>query len=400
VIRPRALLAVARDASRTGAPRVLASLLDELGVDGAIDPERTRVVLGRGGPVEDELGRVASVRVLGPASDLASRAAARLGPRARPRGDRVAVGVGLARRPVRSDPGPPDLVWANGAAAVRMATALPRPARRAPLVAHVHEMSIGVRRSLDGGDAHQLLDRAAVIVAVSRAVATHLVDDLGLPTDRVAVHHAWVPGLAPQGLTPVTPRRPLLVPDDALVVGGCGAIGWRKGTDLFLDLARRHPPPVDGRPVHLVWVGRPDRPGDDRRAAADVVLRGLDSRVHFVGEVDDAGPWLAGFDLLALTSRQDPFPLVVLEAGARGVAVVGFRSGGLTEAIPDGDHDISVAELFDGDGLAERVEALLAAPHARRALGGDLRTRVLSRHAAAPSVRALWSDVAARLARA
>jgi glycosyltransferase involved in cell wall biosynthesis len=398
VNRGRSLLALTGDLSRTGAPRLLASLLAELRDDGATDPDRTRVLAQRGGPLAGAMGDVAAVRVLGPAADLTGRAARRLATTAQPAGDRLGMALSLLRQPA-SGGGPPDLVWANGATALRMAAALPGPARRAPLVAHVHEMEIGLRRSLAGLDAAALLDRAAVVVAVSGAVRDHLVAGVGVDPDRVIVHHGWVPGLGAEGPPPVTATRPAAVPDHALVVGACGALGWRKGADLFLELARRLPASVGGRPVHLVWVGGPDRPDDDRRAATDVGLRGLEGRVHLAGEVPDAGPWLAGMDVLALTSREDPFPLVVLEAGARGVPVVGFRSGGIAEAVPDDDHGACLAPPLDVDHLAGLVEALLAEPAARRSVGGSLASRVRAGHTAAPRVRALWAEVAARLAR-
>lgn len=396
MIRGRSLLALAPDLSRTGAPRLLASLLSELVRDGAIDPERTRVVASAGGPLEAALAGTASVRVLGPGADLTRRAARRLPGSARTVGERAGVAWGILRRPGPPH-GPPDIVWANGAAAVRLAAALPRPARQAPLVAHIHEMEIGLRRALAGDDPAKVLDRAAVVVAVSHAVRSHLVDDLGLPADKVIVHHGW---LAEAGSRPGPPRRPPGVGPEALIVGACGAVGWRKGTDLFLELARRLPTEVGGRPVHLVWVGGPARAGDDHRFQRELELRGVADRVHLVGEVGDVAPWIAGFDLFALTSREDPFPLVVLEAGAQAVPVVGFRSGGITEAIPPDDHLACLVPLFAVDELADTIAALLAEPDARRALGGALASRVRARHRAAPAVRSLWSDVAAHLARA
>lgn len=399
MIRRRGVLALSPDLSRTGAPRLLASLLTELAAAEALDPARTRVLTGHDGPTAAELPAGTTVRVLGTGADLARRLGSHLPAPARPAGDRVGVGLGLLAHPAGRTGGPPDLVWANGAASARTATALPGPARRAPLVVHVHELAIGLRRSLAGRDARALLDRADVVVAVAHCVRDHLVEDVGLAAERVVVHHGWVPGLAPTGPAPVEPRRPAGVPPDALVVGACGSMGWRKGTDLFAELARRLPARVAGRPVHLVWVGGPARPGDDRRAAAELRLRGVADRAHLVGEVPDAAPWLAGFDLLVLPSREDPFPLVVLEAGARGIPVAGFASGGVVEALPDASHADCLAPPLDVGGLAERVEALLADGHERGGHGADLRARVCAHHAAAPAVRELWADVAARLAR-
>lgn len=393
----RSLLALSGDASRTGAPRLLTSLLGELLAQGALDPAGTRVLLGAGGPLETDLDQVASIRVLPSLSALGGPLAAMVHPSARAVGQMAALNLGLMARPVR-DPGPPDVVWANGAGATRMAGALPRSARGAPLVAHVHELDIGLRRSLAGSDPRTALDRADVVVAVSLAVRDHLVGAVDLDPDRVTVHHGWVPRTGRGSVAVPAPlRRPPDVPDEALLVGACGSVGWRKGADLFLDLARTLPDEVDGRPVHLVWIGGPARPDDDKRMAADIGLRGLSDRVHLVGEVADATPWLSGLDVLAHPAREDPFPLTVLEAGAVGVPVVGFRSGGIVEAIPAADHGACLADLFDGDGLAERVLSLLQDPAERRRRGSSIRDLVREHYCAGPSVAALWADVEARL---
>ncbi len=391
------LLAVSADASRTGAPRLLASLLAELSQQGVLDAGRSRVLLGVGGPAAEDLARSVPVRVLGRAAGLGGALAGRAHPTARGVGTRVGVALGLAAHPRWRDPGPPDLVWANGAGALPLVDALPRPARGAPLVAHVHELEIGIRRALDGRDPRRLLGRADVVVAVSSAVRDHLVDGAWVAPDRIAVHHGW---LATDPTPAPASRRPPGVAADALVVGACGTLGWRKGTDLFLDLARRLPATVGGRPVTLVWVGGPTRPGDERRTAAEVRLRGVGDRVHLVGEVDDVRPWLAGFDVLVHPAREDPFPLVVLEAGAQGVPVVGFRSGGITEALPSDDHAASLADLFDVDGLAHRLEALLGDDGERARRGRALRDRVEAHHRAGPCAAALWADVSTRLGRA
>lgn len=398
MIRPRGLLALTADGTRTGATLLLASLLEELGRDGAVDPGLTRVVAGTGGAREPTLTRTVPVRVAVPAADVAGEAAARLHPGARAIGERVGLAWGLVRD-LRRDAGPPDLVWAHGASAIRLAAALPRPARRAPLVAYVHDAGVGLRRALGDASPRTGLEPASLVVASSQTVAAHLVEDVGLPVARVAVHRPWVPELGRHGARSVIPRRPPHAPDDALVVAGCGSIGWRRGTDLFLDLAARLPRRVAGRPVHLVWIGGPERIGAGERIRADVAARNLGTRIELVGEVDDLAPWLAGCDLLVATGRTEGLPTAALAAAARGRPVVGWRTSGIAEIFPEGCRPDCLDEAFDGPGLALRVERLLADPDQRHALAAEQQAHVLTHHQAAPAVRDLWADVAAHLAR-
>ncbi|QYG92096.1 glycosyltransferase family 4 protein [Iamia sp. SCSIO 61187] len=399
MIRPRAVLALTADLSPSDTNRTLLSLLEELGRAGAVDPRRTRVVAGDGGALAGVVTGdtdLADVRVVGDGPDRVGAVAARVHPRARPAGERVGLSWGLARHPARSGLGPPDVVWSHGAAALGLADALPRPARRAPLVVRLYDGPIGLRRAA-GPDAAARLARARLVVVSSAALRDHLVDDLGLDRSRIAVRPPWILPPLPDEATggPVSPPP---VPAGALVVGGGGPICWRAGTDLFVDLATRLPRAVDGRPVHLVWAGRPDGPDALERITTDVDRRRIGDRVHIV----DADGWRRGWPapaLVVVTAREAPVPLLALGASRRSVPVVGHRTAGLAEILPPAVHDESLVDLFAGDTLARVVGGLLEDPDARHSLGAEQGAHVTRHHAAASRVAELWADVAAHLAR-
>jgi len=393
-MRRRAVLALTPDLSRSDANRILLSLLDELGRAGAVDPTRTRVVAGRDGPLSLDIrdgADLATPRIVGGGADRLGAVAARVHPRARPAGERIGLSWGLVRRPVRAVFGPPDVVWAHGAAALSLAEALPRPARQAPLVVRLPEGPVGLARAA-GADAGERLGRARLVVVACAAMRDHLVGDLGLPAGRVVVHPPWILPPAPGDVT-----RPA-IPDYAVVVAGGGPIGWRAGTDLFVDLAAHLPDEVDGHPVHLVWVGRPDGPEAAERVATDIVLRGLAGRVHLV----EADGWAATWPppaLVVVTAREAPVPLLALDAARRSVPVIGHRTSGLADVVPAAVHDEALVDLFAAAALAERATALLADPVTRASLGAEQGVHVTRHHDARTRVADLWSDVAAHLAR-
>ena len=67
---------------------------------------------------------------------------------------------------------------------------------------------------------------------------------------------------------------------------------------------------------------------------------------------------IASCDACVHANENEPFGLVVLEALAAGLPVVGPSKGGVSEMI---DHDVGqVAETVDPQGLAEAIEALFA----------------------------------------
>jgi len=60
----------------------------------------------------------------------------------------------------------------------------------------------------------------------------------------------------------------------------------------------------------------------------DLRARGLDERVRFIGVMEEMGPLYRAAQVFVLPSREDPFPLVALEAVHAGLPVLAFIGGG------------------------------------------------------------------------
>src|SRR5262249_2189742 len=89
--------------------------------------------------------------------------------------------------------------------------------------------------------------------------------------------------------------------------------------------------------IHFCWVGSWDSDVKGEIQARLDAQPGLAVRIHFVGRQDDTDVYYGGADLFALTSREDPFPCVVLEAMNAGLPVITFSgSGGINSLINEG----------------------------------------------------------------
>ena len=126
-------------------------------------------------------------------------------------------------------------------------------------------------------------------------------------------------------------RRELGIGRDEKVVLNVGYADLRKGFDLFLHTARAM---VRERPdVHFVWVGALAE--DMRRwVGSDLERSEAGHRVHLVGFSEEMAEWYSAADALFLTSREDPYPTVVLEAMNVGLPVVLYEGAtGFDEVI-------------------------------------------------------------------
>jgi len=381
---------VGHDASRTGAPIVLATLLRWLA-----DHERAeaRLLLDRGGPLLEQYRRILPTAVLAtgrPALVQAARGVRSLRRPSRTPGDPLAPlrALELRRHPAG------DLVVANTLAALPTASALARRATPAArLVCHVHELDGVATRLLpqDGPARQRLLDGVHRFVAAGADVARMLVERLGVDPGRVATVAPCIDVSMPSAGSVDRLRRELTGGTDRPVVLAVGAMVRRKGPERFVDLMAGladHP----SEPVG-VWLGGDPRSPVWAETRADLHRAGLADTVRLLPTVDRPLEHLAAADLLVSTAVEDPYPLSVLEAAALGRAVAGFDSGGLAEVLRRAGQGEQVRPVGDLLGLHDVVVAALDDPRRRVRRGRELVAQVAPEHSVARVGPRWWAEV-------
>ncbi len=264
----------------------------------------------------------------------------------------------------------PTLVHANSA--YTLPEGLLARALGVPVFYHVHEIFPSNWKA----DAARTLVRAAGITpaAVSRASVAALKGTSRL--EPLTVHESTA--------LPETPTTRPEMPSP-VVVGHVGWIGRRKGTDLFLEAARRTL--AEHQNVEFRLIGPYVRESPEwpwiERVLEDIEPAG----VTYLGRVDALSE-MRSWDIVVQPSRWDPFPLVVLEAMATGLPVVGTDVDGIAEQVVHGETGLLVA-TEDAGALAGAVGELVRDGPRRRAMGAAARSRVMTRFTAAHQAQAL-----------
>ncbi len=152
-------------------------------------------------------------------------------------------------------------------------------------------------------------------------------------------------------------RERLRLPASARIVINLGYADLRKGFDLFVQVARQVA--MRDAEAHFVWLG--ELQGDLKLwLAADMDSERLRGRIHVLPFSDEVSLYLNGADAMAMTSREDPFPSVVLEALACGLPVVAFEGGGgCVEAIARHTDNGRVVPMADTSAMARALTELL-----------------------------------------
>lgn len=362
----RPILFISHDATRTGAPIIFLNFLRWVRDRTSLQFE---ILLVNGGELEREFGEVAPVHVLneeGRQDGIWSRYTGGGGWRRR---RRVLARIG------EKDVG---LVYANTAANGAIVEQLSNLS--CPVVTHVHELAHWMQYCVNPKSLEKVFNYTTRYIAVSQAVKNSLVQNFAVGGDKVEVIYGFVPvdEFVPQR-APEKVRRELGIDAGAFVVGGAGTTDWRKGPDLFIQLARAVHSRVPEAPVHFVWVGGAKEGPRFGELRHDVVKCGLQNKVHFLGSTKTPAEFFNIFDVFALVSREDPFPLVALESAALGKPILAFDgAGGMNEFI---EQDCGVVVPYlDVASMADHVVRLMEAPELRLELGQRAARKVRERH--------------------
>jgi glycosyltransferase involved in cell wall biosynthesis len=367
--RIRVLRVIAR--LNIGGPAYHVSLLA-----GRLDPDRydTLLVAGRLGPGE------------GSFEDLAGRYGARttrlpaMTPAVDPVDDLRAL-VGLQRIVRRFRP---DIVHTHTAKAGTLARAAALTAGvRRPLLVHTyhgHSLDGTLGRAATAG--YRAIERGLApftdrLVGVSQATVDDLVALGVAKPERFAV----VPlGLDLQRFLAVDPepdpgaRAALGAAEGDVVAVFSGRLVAVKRVDVLLRaLARAR---AAGAPLRLAVVGDGELRPELERLAGDL---GVAPHVAFAGYQHDIVPYLAGADIVVLSSAMEGTPVALIEAAAAARPTVGTRVGGTADIVTADTGRL--VDAGDDESLGAVLAELAGDARLRRELGARGREHVRDRYA-------------------
>jgi glycosyltransferase involved in cell wall biosynthesis len=204
---------------------------------------------------------------------------------------------------------------------------------------------------------------ADCIVVMGAQWRDRVVAELGMPQSRIRVVPNGAPG-SPMAARGGNPARILFL----------GRLGDRKGVpELVQALAS---PQLAARDWRAMIAGDGDLAALETRLTAT----GLRARVDAPGWLDsaEAARALDQTDILVLPSHHEVMPIAILEAMARGLAIVATPVGVIPEILTDNINGRLVPP-GDASSLVEALSALLDEPALRHRLGERARETFAAR---------------------
>jgi len=223
------------------------------------------------------------------------------------------------------------------------------------------------------------LSRVARVVAVSDAVGRQLSIQKIVPRERVTVVHNGIDIARFETAMRKFDReqfcRRWALPEKNTLVGSVGSLNPLKGHDDFLQAAARVADIFPG--AYFIVAGVDVTAGQTNRANLERLVRKLklESRVRFIGKMDDVAPLFCALDITVSASHSESFGLAIAEAMTTGTPVVATETEGAREIILDGETGLLV-KVRDVGALAEAIGALLSDEEQRQRIGQSAREEV------------------------
>ncbi len=125
-------------------------------------------------------------------------------------------------------------------------------------------------------------------------------------------------------------RKKLQIPNDSFIWVMSGSMNLRKGYDTVCDLFEFLP-----ANTYIAWLGSVKETGVLHYIRQRIKIENLNF-IEIGEKTDEYYDYLNIADGFVLTAKEDPFPLVMIEAAYLEKPIVGYNSGGISEFVQEG----------------------------------------------------------------
>jgi glycosyltransferase involved in cell wall biosynthesis len=276
----------------------------------------------------------------------------------------------------------PDLIYGNTVVAGKAYQWLSK--LKVPILTHIHEMDSSIQYYC-ADSIEDVLKYSSHFLACSRAVQDNLIRNHGVSVDKISIGHASIykdPGLKRLNINEKNRQKKKLgLVQNKHLIFGCGiGMPFRKGADLFIELGqilRRK-----GRnDFHLYWIGGFEKSASDGKYAvwSDYLKRLEQSDVRnyitFLGYKKNSRDYLQVGDVYVMTSREEPFGLVALEAADCEVPTICFDNAGAADFV--GEDAGFIVPFEDLEAMAQKLIFLMENENLGESLGIQAKEKFL-----------------------
>lgn len=310
-------LFVTHDASLTGAPILLLNLI------GLIHQEKQfdfKIVIKSGnGPLKKEFEKLGEVLVWRDREkkSLLNKAVSFLGPKS--------IKSNKIQRWINKS----DIIFSNTITNGDFFEAF-NFEQKSQIITYVHELEVATDFYTSSENLKFVKRLTTHFLVPSNAVAKHLCKNLDINLDKINNLNYFIPEF-------FFNIKMIKQSKKEFVVGIAGTLDWRKGSDILSivvsDFFRKYP----GTNVRFIWKGANENSIEFKRIRFELEKSNLSEKVTFEMASKEMDTFYNEIDIFLLLSKEDPYPLVVLEAANYFKPCICFSGAGGAEEFVEKD---------------------------------------------------------------
>lgn len=247
-----------------------------------------------------------------------------------------------------------------------------------PLLLHVHELDSIFFSYVSAEIFAQQAKAVDFFIPCAQAVKDFYQKEFKISADKMQIVYDYAGSRAADTSTAASVREEFGISVNMPLVGAVGTLGWRKGSDWFLQVVKFFGE-IGRTDVKFLWLGTDPDSREYKELVLDARRLGLSEQIIFVKARPNVKGFYEAFDIFLLTSREDPFPLVCMEAASQACPLICFEQGG---GMPEFVRDDAgfIVPYGDTAAMAEKTVYLLDHAAERQQMGQVGKQRALDNH--------------------
>lgn len=199
--------------------------------------------------------------------------------------------------------------------------------------------------SINKNDSKKIINKSSKFIAVSNSVKKDLNEYYNVDNNKIQVIYNTLPYFKKQINSQVEInkwKKENNIPPKAFIVGSCGGPIWRKGPDLFLNIAKAVKKISQNEDIFFIWKGGKKNSSWFLDFVQEIKFLDLHKNITILPESKNIGIFYNSIDVYISTAREEPFGLTLLEAGHYKKPCLAFSKSGGPEEILSKDKGIIV----------------------------------------------------------
>lgn len=375
---------ISHDASLSGAPILLLNLIDLVKQSGSYE---VCVIVKRSGENDNSFSSIANTIFIKPANYLQTRSPLRKVIQVVQNRIKIIQCIFLCFKA--------EVIFSNTITNGRLLKIL--SVTKKPVITYVHELEKAAEIFNANKDTSLSIKYSKLLLYPSSDVLSFLSGKYAIEKESMKFLPYYFPLKQPSSLSKEQSKYLFgkiynIMPGKTLIVG-MGTASYRKGIDIFIDtagLVLR-----TSNDVSFIWIG--DYENEDIKKEMQEKLAAINSPdIIFTGKLPYDIYNLFPFDIFFLSSREDPYPLVVLEAAYLSIPSMCFaNSGGITDFV-NGETGWVVQEASPVS-VYEKLLEIFADRESVITKGTAARERVIQKHFDQEMTMNIFNEIIAKV---